>query len=113
MPAAVWRTSPARSMSLWLTIWASAGLSLRTGRKARDQRMAGALRWSPPAGNRGNPVAPPTQQRQKSNLDQFRTVTALLPRPTHPRPDELTLGSWVRRCEPRLGTRIAATLQGG
>src|SRR3954454_19771643 len=39
MHAAVWRTRPARSISLWLTIWASAGLSLRTGRKARDQRM--------------------------------------------------------------------------
>src|SRR5690242_10437859 len=44
MPAAVWRTRPARSISLWLTIWASAGLSLRSGRKARDQRMAAGSR---------------------------------------------------------------------
>src|SRR5437763_5794826 len=41
MPAAVWRTRPARSISLWLTICASEGLSLRTGRKARDHRIAG------------------------------------------------------------------------
>src|SRR5688572_24464135 len=40
MPAAVWRTSPARSISLWLTIWASDGLSLRTGRKLRDRRKS-------------------------------------------------------------------------
>ena len=40
-PAAVWRTRPARSINLWLTIWASAGLSLRTGRKQRETRKEG------------------------------------------------------------------------
>ena len=41
MPAAVWRISPARSISLWLTICASEGLSLMTGRKYRETRKGG------------------------------------------------------------------------
>jgi hypothetical protein len=52
--------SPARSISLWLTIWASDGLSFRTGRKARENRKfqalskwrfaAAALGWRPASG---------------------------------------------------------------
>src|SRR4051812_47477527 len=39
MPDAVWRIMPARSISRWLTIWASDGVSLRVGRKYWDRRM--------------------------------------------------------------------------
>jgi hypothetical protein len=42
---------------LWLTIWASAGLSLRTGRKARDQRIGRALGFAFMAGNRSATTA--------------------------------------------------------
>src|SRR3954453_2135860 len=97
MPAAVCRTRPARSISLWLTIWASAGLSLRTGRKARDQRIARALaaidrRWQP----REMPlaaVAPPTQPQHKSNLGQFPAVTRALARAYSPLSERA--GPWV------------------
>src|SRR3990172_3130805 len=40
MPAASWRTSPARTMSLWLTASASAGSSRRVGMSDRVQRTA-------------------------------------------------------------------------
>jgi hypothetical protein len=40
MPAAVCRTNPARNISLWLMIWASAGASLATGRKKRERRIS-------------------------------------------------------------------------
>src|SRR3989337_318764 len=40
MPAASWRTRPARTRSLWLTAWASAGSSRRVGMSDRVQRTA-------------------------------------------------------------------------
>src|SRR3972149_1785462 len=40
MPAASWRTRPARTMSLWLTASASAGSSRRVGMSDRVQRTA-------------------------------------------------------------------------
>src|SRR5688500_10722008 len=43
MPAASWRTSPARTMSLWLMASASAGSSRSVGISDRVQRMAGLL----------------------------------------------------------------------
>src|SRR6185295_16205162 len=82
MPAAVCRTSPARSISLWLTIWASAGLSLRTGRNARDQRMAPRCNGSVATGNRASPVTAPTQVGQKAHRAQFTTVTAFVGQPS-------------------------------
>src|SRR5215510_3460002 len=39
MPAASWRTRPARSMSLWLSASASAGSSRRVGTSDFDSRM--------------------------------------------------------------------------
>src|SRR5688572_26091466 len=39
MPAATFRMNPPRTMSTWLTTWASAGLSLSVGMNARDRRM--------------------------------------------------------------------------
>src|SRR4051812_42410378 len=39
MPAAVWRTSPARSISRWETICASVGFSRSVGRKNWVERM--------------------------------------------------------------------------
>src|SRR6266540_2113174 len=39
MPAASWRTNPARTMSLWLTASASAGSSRSVGMSERVQRM--------------------------------------------------------------------------
>src|SRR5262245_60648847 len=43
MPAASWRTSPARTMSLWLMASASAGSSRSVGMSDRDQRMRDLL----------------------------------------------------------------------
>src|SRR6267378_6760444 len=40
MPAASWRTSPARTMSLWLTASASAGSSRSVGMRERVQRIS-------------------------------------------------------------------------
>src|SRR5512137_2458408 len=38
MPAPSWRMKPARTRSLWLATWASAGASLRVGTKAFESR---------------------------------------------------------------------------
>src|SRR3989304_1763155 len=54
MPAASWRTRPARTMSLWLTASASAGSSRRVGVRDRGQRTA--LRF-PALGDRVGPGA--------------------------------------------------------
>src|SRR5215469_1807491 len=43
MPAASWRTRPARTMSLWLIASASAGSSRSVGMSERDQRTEGLL----------------------------------------------------------------------
>ena len=87
-------------------IWASAGLSLRTGRKARDQRMVLRCRV---ASHEAQPdlrqttiVATPTQEGHKSNLHQIRDVTAVRHKPTSCRPNKLALGSGsgaARRCK--------------
>src|SRR6185369_5778743 len=84
MPAAVCRTSPARSISLWLTICASEGLSLRTGRKARDHRMAAALavihrRWQPRARRRACCCAPDTAAAEKQPWTNCSRDKALAP----------------------------------
>src|SRR4030095_14080308 len=44
MPAASWRTSPARTMSLWLMASASAGASRRVGVRERIQRISSGRR---------------------------------------------------------------------
>src|SRR3569832_2838621 len=48
MPAASWRSIPARSISRCDTISASFGFSLRMGRKKRDSRMGLTLEESVP-----------------------------------------------------------------
>src|SRR3982750_1276031 len=108
MPAAVWRTRPARSISLWLTICASDGLSLRTGRKALDQRMAAGSTVTPYGWQPQGDVAAPTQEAHKSNLEQFQAVTRTTGGHT-PRPSERTdLGRGFGGAVERLGT-FAAT----
>src|SRR3569833_822811 len=96
MPAAVWRTRPARSISLWLTIWASAGLSLRTGRKAWDQRMARGCRVAAtdtqPDTARAPHVAGSSQTTKKNNPKQKHKKTTKKHKKTHPQPNKQTLG---------------------
>src|SRR5437667_5162451 len=73
MPAASWRTSPARTMSLWLMASASAGSSRSVGMRERVQRMglgsseggSAPLPKPPPdavrAGGRRGAGAPPSE----------------------------------------------------
>ncbi len=43
MPAAIWRISPARTISLWLRASASCGGSLRVGSRYEESRVMGAV----------------------------------------------------------------------
>ena len=116
MPAAVWRTSPARSISLWLTIWASDGLSLRTGRKAWDQRMAPrprgracALAMPRPRGHCGAIATVPVRN---CNLFQFTGDLAEAGRHRSARTGRRALGSLVRVLAERLGTLAGQSSKG-
>src|SRR3954470_12030942 len=82
MPAAVWRIRPARSISLWLTIWASAGVSLATGRKYRVRRMAWL--YGPGCGNatiarRGPACCRPATATAQNGHAANRAVTRAAP----------------------------------
>src|SRR5271155_3170669 len=69
MPEAVWRTSPARSISRWLAICASVGVSLSVGTKLRDRRMAG-----PGGSEAARKLAAPTPRRQSAAPALHRNV---------------------------------------
>src|SRR4028119_2127680 len=80
MPAEGWRTMPARSISRCEAICASAGVSLRVGRKARDRRNADSWKqhW---VGRRT--VGGGAPLRQGSRVGRFRPapVKASVSRP--------------------------------
>src|ERR1700733_865276 len=66
MPAASWRTLPARSIRRWETISASLGVSRRIGKKYRESRMCSVHRFElrlAPFSETGSPRK--TQERQK------------------------------------------------
>src|ERR1700712_4865468 len=76
MPDAVWRISPARSISRCDTIWASAGFSFRVGRKLRDKRIRETSARQGTQAKTARTLEQAGADRKHSGYWPHRTVTA-------------------------------------
>src|SRR5687767_1569418 len=101
-PAVNWRISPARSMSWWLTIWASAGVSFWVGMSVWLQRIEGfPCRVSETKSRRGNKLAAGLGSSNGCPLPGRRMTRSRAGLWLARRSDVLYMG-WVSPPEPRV-----------
>src|ERR1700759_2859317 len=81
MPAASWRTMPARSINRCETISASFGVSRRIGKKNRDSRMGSAH----DSGERASGAVKPDHSAKYKHGNRFNGFSP--PKKRRPRPD--------------------------
>src|ERR1700689_3366616 len=84
MPAASWRTMPARSISRCETISASFGVSRRIGKKNRDSRMGSAH----DSGKRASRAVKPDHSAKYKHGNRFKGFSP--PKSPKPRPANVT-----------------------
>src|SRR3954462_5038892 len=108
MPADICRIMPARSISRWLTIWASGGVSLSVGRKYWDRRMGRRFKSSAPR-------PPATAERGKFVLEVVGQRLAVEGQAVPLNRDRADIGlglaAWRQTVLVRVGARAAQRLQ--